>query len=245
MRKHLFVTLLLTCGLPFGYSFAAYAEPAPQTQNQNVATITGTILDENNEPVIGASVMQKGVKSNAVTTNFDGNFTIKVAPGTPLRISYVGYKPEEMAASSGMTVYLQPTTEQLDQLVVVGYGTQKKANLTGAVATVDVARVMENRPVQDVTRALQGAVPGLTITTGNGGINSDATIRIRGVGTLTNGQASNPLLVVDGVPVDNLNFIDPNDIQDISVLKDAASSAVYGARAAFGVVLITTKGATV
>ncbi len=244
MRKHLFVTLLLTCGLPFGYSFAAYAEPAPQTQNQNVATITGTILDENNEPVIGASVMQKGVKSNAVTTNFDGNFTIKVAPGTPLRISYVGYKPEEMAASSGMTVYLQPTTEQLDQLVVVGYGTQKKANLTGAVATVDVARVMENRPVQDVTRALQGAVPGLTITTGNGGINSDATIRIRGVGTLTNGQASNPLLVVDGVPVDNLNFIDPNDIQDISVLKDAASSAVYGARAAFGVVLITTKGAT-
>ena len=188
--------------------------------------------------------MQKGVKSNAVTTNFDGNFTIKVALGTPLRISYVGYKPEEMAASSGMTVYLQPTTEQLDQLVVVGYGTQKKANLTGAVATVDVARVMENRPVQDVTRALQGAVPGLTITTGNGGINSDATIRIRGVGTLTNGQASNPLLVVDGVPVDNLNFIDPNDIQDISVLKDAASSAVYGARAAFGVVLITTKGAT-
>lgn len=146
--------------------------------------------------------MQKGVKSNAVTTNFDGNFTIKVAPGTPLRISYVGYKPEEMAASSGMTVYLQPTTEQLDQLVVVGYGTQKKANLTGAVATVDVARVMENRPVQDVTRALQGAVPGLTITTGNGGINSDATIRIRGVGTLTNGQASNPLLVVDGVPVE-------------------------------------------
>lgn len=112
--------------------------------------------------------MQKGVKSNAVTTNFDGNFTIKVAPGTPLRISYVGYKPEEMAASNGMTVYLQPTTEQLDQLVVVGYGTQKKANLTGAVATVDVARVMDSRPVQDVTRALQGAIPGLTITTNNG-----------------------------------------------------------------------------
>ncbi|MDE6486378.1 MAG: TonB-dependent receptor [Muribaculaceae bacterium] len=243
MRKHLFVTLLLTCGLPFGYSFSAYAEPVPQTQSQNVATITGTILDENNEPVIGASVMQKGVKANAVTTNFDGNFVIKVAPGTKLVISYVGYKSEEMAAANGMTVYLQPTTEQLDQLVVVGYGTQKKANLTGAVATVDVARVMDSRPVQDVTKALQGAVPGLTITTGNGGINSDATIRIRGVGTLTNGQASDPLIVVDGVPVDNLNFVDPDDIADISVLKDAASSAVYGARAAFGVVLITTKGA--
>ena len=185
MRKHLFVTLLLTCGLPFGYSFAAYAEPAPQTQNQNVATITGTILDENNEPVIGASVMQKGVKSNAVTTNFDGNFTIKVAPGTPLRISYVGYKPEEMAASNGMTVYLQPTTEQLDQLVVVGYGTQKKANLTGAVATVDVARVMDSRPVQDVTRALQGAIPGLTITTNNGDFSAAPSIKIRGTGTLS------------------------------------------------------------
>ena len=243
MRKHLFVTLLLTCGLPFGYSFSAYAEPAPQTQNQNVATITGTILDENNEPVIGASVMQKGVKANAVTTNFDGNFVIKVAPGTKLVISYVGYKSEEMAAANGMTVYLQPTTEQLDQLVVVGYGTQKKANLTGAVATVDVARVMDSRPVQDVTKALQGAVPGLTITTGNGGIDTDASIRIRGVGSLTNGRTSSPLIVVDGVPVDNLNFIDPNDIADISVLKDAASSAVYGARASFGVILITTKGA--
>ena len=217
MRKHLFVTLLLTCGLPFGYSFSAYAEPAPQTQNQNVATITGTILDENNEPVIGASVMQKGVKANAVTTNFDGNFVIKVAPGTKLVISYVGYKSEEMAAANGMTVYLQPTTEQLDQLVVVGYGTQKKANLTGAVATVDVARVMDSRPVQDVTKALQGAVPGLTITTGNGGIDTDASIRIRGVGSLTNGRTSSPLIVVDGVPVDNLNFIDPNDIADISV----------------------------
>ncbi len=244
MRKHLFVTLLLACGMPLGYGFSAYAEPAPQTQNQNVATITGTILDENNEPVIGASVMQKGVKTNAVSTNYDGNFTIKVAPGTKLVVSYVGYKSEEMAAANGMTVYLQPTTEQLNELVAIGYGTQKKANLTGAVATVDVARVMEDRPVQDVTRALQGAVPGLTITTGNGGINSDASIRIRGVGTLTNGQASDPLIVVDGVPVDNLNFIDPNDIADISVLKDAASSAVYGARAAFGVVLITTKGAT-
>ena len=188
--------------------------------------------------------MQKGVKTNAVTTNFEGNFVIKVAPGTPLRISYVGYKTVEIAAANGMTAYLQPTTEQLEQLVVVGYGTQKKANLTGAVATVDVARTMESRPVQDVTRALQGAVPGLTITTGNGGINSDASIRIRGVGSLANGRTSNPLIVVDGVPVDNLNFIDPNDIQDISVLKDASSAAVYGARASFGVVLITTKGAT-
>ena len=188
--------------------------------------------------------MQKGVKTNAVTTNFDGNFTIKVAPGTQLQVSYVGYKTETLAAAQGMMVYLQPTTEQLDQLVVVGYGTQKKANLTGAVATVDVARVMDSRPVQDVTKALQGAVPGLTITTSSGGINEDASIRIRGVGSLTNGRTSSPLIVVDGVPVDNLNFIDPNDIAEISVLKDAASAAVYGSRASFGVILITTKGST-
>ena len=243
MRKHLFVTLLLTCGLPFGYGFSAFAEPAPQTQNQNVATITGTVLDENNEPVIGASVMQKGVKTNAVTTNFEGNFVIKVAPGTPLRVSYVGYKTVEIAAANGMTAYLQPTTEQLEQLVVVGYGTQKKANLTGAVATVDVARVMDSRPVQDVTKALQGAVPGLTITNTDGGIASGSTINIRGVGTMSNGQNSNPLIIIDGVASDDLAYLNPEDIQDISVLKDAASASIYGSRAAFGVILITTKNA--
>ncbi len=187
--------------------------------------------------------MQKGVKTNAVTTNFDGNFTIKVAPGTQLQVSYVGYKTETLAAAQGMMVYLQPTTEQLDQLVVVGYGTQKKANLTGAVATVDVARVMDSRPATDVAKALQGAVPGLTITTASGDISGNPTINIRGVGTLSNGHTSSPLIVVDGVPVDDMSFLNPEDIEDISVLKDAASSAVYGTRAAFGVILITTKTA--
>ncbi len=244
MRKSLVLALLLMSGLPVGSSFAAYAAPAPQQQSQTAQVITGTVLDENDEPVIGASVVQKGVKTNAVATDYAGNFKIKVVPGAMLEISYVGYKAETMAASNGMTVYLQPTTEQLNELVAIGYGSQKKANLTGAVATVDVARTMESRPVQDVTKALQGAVPGLTITNTNGGISSNAGIRIRGVGTLSNSQNSSPLLVVDGVPVDNLNFINPEDIQDISVLKDASSSAIYGARAAFGVVLITTKGAS-
>ena len=148
-----------------------------------------------------------------------------------------------VAAANGMSVYLQPTTEQLEQLVVVGYGTQKKANLTGAVATVDVARVMDSRPQTDVTKALQGAVPGLTITSSNGDITSsgNATMRIRGTGTLSNSQTSSPLIVVDGVPVDDLSFVNPDDIQEISVLKDASSSAIYGTRAAFGVILITTK----
>lgn len=227
--------------MPLTGSFAAYAAPEPQSQSQGVQTITGKVLDENNEPAIGASVYEKGVKSNAAATNFDGNFTLRVRPGATLVVTYVGYKTVEIAASQGMTVYLQPTTEMLNELVAVGYGTQKRANLTGAVATVDVARVMDSRPTTDVTKALQGSVPGLTITSGDGGINSAATIKIRGTGTLSNNQTSNPLIVVDGVPVDDLSFVNPDDIADISVLKDAASSAIYGTRAAFGVILITTK----
>ncbi|MBD5171060.1 MAG: TonB-dependent receptor [Bacteroidales bacterium] len=240
MRKHLFVTLLLTCGLPFSGQMFAVANPMPQSQSQAAVTITGTVLDENDEPVIGASVTPKG-STKGVSTDVFGHFTMKVAPGTPLTVSFVGYKNENVKAAADMTVYLQPTTEVLDQLVVVGYGTQKKANLTGAVATVDVARVMDSRPATDVAKALQGAVPGLTITSASGDIAGNPTINIRGVGTLSNGHTSNPLIVVDGVPVDDMSFLNPEDIEDISVLKDAASSAVYGTRAAFGVILITTK----
>ena len=242
MRKHLFAVMLLLAGIP-AVSFTAAADPVPQQQSEAATTITGTVLDENNEPVIGASVVQKGVRTNAVATDAFGNFKLRVPAGTQLEFSYVGYKTMYVAAAPDMTVYLQPTTEQLNELVAIGYGTQKKANLTGAVATVDVARVMDSRPVQDVTKALQGAVPGLTITQDNGGIATGSGIRIRGVGTLSNGQSSSPLIVVDGVPVDDLNFVNPEDIADISVLKDASSSAIYGARAAFGVILITTKGA--
>ena len=232
---------MLLAGAPL-CAFHAQAEAAPQTQSQSVATITGSVFDENNEPVIGANVTPKGA-TKGVNTDAFGNFTIKVTPGTTLNVSYVGYKTMSVAAANGMSVYLQPTTEQLEQLVVVGYGTQKKANLTGAVATVDVARVMDSRPQTDVTKALQGAVPGLTITSSNGDITSsgNATMRIRGTGTLSNSQTSSPLIVVDGVPVDDLSFVNPDDIQEISVLKDASSSAIYGTRAAFGVILITTK----
>ena len=244
MRKHLFVTLLLACGMPLTGNFAAFAAPEPQSQSQSVVTINGTVLDENNEPVIGASVAQKGVQGNATATDFDGNFAIRVPAGSILRISYVGYKPVEMTAKQGMMVYMQPTTEQLNELVAIGYGTQKKANLTGAVASVDVARVMDSRPVQDVTRALQGAVPGLTITTTSGDFSSNPTIKIRGTGTLSNGMSSAPLIVVDGVAVEDMSYLNPEDIADISVLKDAASSAIYGARAAFGVILVTTKEGT-
>ncbi len=244
MRKHLFVTLLLLSGMPLSGTYAAWAEPLPQSQGQAAVTITGTVLDENNEPVIGASVAPKGSPKSGAVTNYEGNFTIKVAPGTPLIVSYVGYKTVTINASRDMMVYLQPTTEQLNELVAIGYGSQKRANLTGAVATVDVARTMDSRPVEDVSRALQGAIPGLTITTTNGDFSSNPSIKIRGTGTLSNSAKSDPLIVVDGVPVEDMSFLNPDDIAEISVLKDASSTAIYGTRAAFGVILITTKKGT-
>ncbi len=240
MRKHLFVTLLLLSGMPLCGVNVAQSAPEPQSQSQAASVIRGTVLDENNEPVIGASVVQKGTKV-AAATDVDGHFSIKVPAGTPLVISYVGYKTMTMPAAADMIAYMQPTTEMLNELVAIGYGSQKRANLTGAVATVDVARTMESRSTSDVTKALQGAVPGLTITNSNGDINGTPQMKIRGTGTFSNGGASSPLIVVDGVPTEDLSYLDPNDIADISVLKDASSAAVYGTRAAFGVILITTK----
>lgn len=241
MRKHLFATMLMMAALPAVGTLSASANPEPQQQSQTVTTINGTVLDENNEPVIGASVVQKGVAGHGAATDAFGHFTLRVPAGAQLMISYVGYKTTQVAAANDMTVYLEPTTEMLNELVAVGFGTQRRANLTGAVATVDVARTMDSRPTTDVVKALQGAVPGLTITSGDGGVNAAATIKIRGTGTLSNGQTSDPLIVVDGVPVDDLSFVNPEDIADISVLKDASSSAIFGTRAAFGVILITTK----
>lgn len=241
MRKHLYLTMLLLAGATFAGTLSGYAEPAPQQQSQATAFIEGTVLDENNEAVIGASVVQKGVAKNSIATDAFGHFKLRVPAGTVLEVSYVGYKTMDVKAAPNMTVYLQPTTEMLNELVAIGYGSQKRANLTGAVSTVDVARTMENRPEQDVLKALQGAVPGLTVLNSTGNINGTPSIKIRGTGTLSNGAVSNPLYVVDGVPMDDITFLNPEDIKEISVLKDASSSSIYGSRAAFGVILITTK----
>lgn len=241
MRKQLLLTLLLVCGGISGTSLTMMAAPEPQQQSQAVVTINGTVLDENEEPVIGASIVQKSNRQNAAATDAFGHFKIRVAPGTQLVISYVGYKSVTMAAAADMTVYLQPTTEMLDEVVAIGYGTQKRANLTGAVTTVDVARVMDSRSVTDVTKALQGAVPGLTITNNDGSINGVPNIKLRGTGSLRSDVDTSPLIVVDGVIVEDLSVVNPEDIADISVLKDAASASIYGSRAAGGAILITTK----
>ena len=217
------------------------AAPGVTEQMQSV-TVNGVVVDTKGEPVIGASVVEKGT-TNGMVTNIDGQFTISVKAGATLQISFVGYKTQEVKAVKNLRIVLKEDTELLDEVVVVGYGTQKKANLTGAVTTVDLGKTMEGRPQQDVAKALQGAVPGLSITTSNGGINEKASMRIRGVGTLSNSEVSNPLIVVDGVPMDDISFLNTQDIESISVLKDAASTSIYGTRAAFGVILIQTKGA--
>ena len=229
--------LFLTCGS----ITIAHANPAPQVVASNATTIVkGTVVDENGEPIIGASVQEVGT-TRGTTTNVKGEFSLKAGVGAKLQISYVGYKTENVKAADGMKVKMVTDNALLDEVVVVGYGQQKKVNLTGAVSNVDLEKTLTARPEQDVTKALQGAIPGLTILTTSGDINEEATMKIRGIGSL-NGTGS-PLIVVDGVPTENLSMVNGNDIASISVLKDAASSSIYGSRAAFGVILITTKQA--
>ena len=207
---------------------------------------SGIVRDMNGEPIIGANVIEKGT-ANGTITDVDGRFSLTVTRNATLVLTYVGMKDKEVRAAKNMIVILQENTEVLDELVVVGYGTQKKANLTGAVSTVDVEKTLDSKSQANVTKALQGAVPGLTITQVNGDLNEDATVQIRGIGSL-NGN-SRPLYVIDGIPMDVTDNFNPlaslnaNDIESISVLKDASSTSIYGTKAAFGVVLITTKSA--
>lgn len=224
---------------------AAQANPDKSlgvTEQLQTITATGLVVDAAGEPVIGASVVEKGT-TNGIVTDIDGKFTLSVKPGATLSISFVGYQPQEVKAAKTMKIILKEDTELLDEVVVVGYGVQKKANLTGAVSTIDVSKTLEARPQSDVSKALQGVVPGLTILNSSGELNAKPTITIRGTGTLSNSAKSNPLIVVDGVAMEDISYLNPNDIENISVLKDAASTSIYGTRAAFGVILITTKSA--
>ena len=210
------------------------------------ADIVGSVLDDNGDPVIGASVNVKGNSELAVVTDLDGNFSLAGVPaGAILEISYVGYQPREVAVADGKTMYsitLRPRASQLEEVVVVGYGAQRRVDLTGSVATIG-ADALADRPVTNATNALAGLAPGLTVTNSGGntpGYESQ-TIRVRGMGTLNDAA---PLVVVDGMTGIAISDLNPQDIESISVLKDAASSAIYGSRAANGVILITTKHGT-
>lgn len=209
------------------------------TEQLQAQTITGVVIDTNGEPVIGASVVEKGTTNGGIT-NLDGRFTLTVKPGAVLKISYVGYQTQEVKAAKMMKIVLKEDSEMLSEVVVVGYGTQKKANLTGAVATVDVNKTLDSRPIADIGRGLQGSVAGVNITIPTGEVGSDPLIKIRGQIGSIEGKAT-PLILLDNVEIPSIQMVNPNDVQSISVLKDAASSSIYGSKAAFGVILITTK----
>lgn len=203
-------------------------------------TVTGVVLDAANIPVIGANVIVKGT-TNGTVTDMDGRFSLQNVPeNAVLQVSYIGYLDQEIPVSGKSTVQvlLKEDTQKLDEVVVVGYGVQKKANLTGSVATVKYGQELENRPITDPSQALSGKTTGVWVSQNSGAPGSDgATIRVRGYGTLNNTE---PLVLIDGVE-GRMAELAPNDIESITVLKDAASAAIYGSRAANGVVLIETK----
>ena len=202
--------------------------------------IKGEVKDENGQPLIGATVMEDGT-NNGVVTDIDGQFSITVKPGKKLRISYVGYKPSIVTAHAGdNNIILKEEGHNLNELVVVGYGMQHKRDLVGTVSQVG-GEVLENRANPNVTRSLQGEIPGLTITMTDGKPIRSGNIKIRGA-VNSIGAGGNALILVDGVEGD-LNAVNPEDVESVSVLKDASSSAIYGARGAFGVILVTTKKA--
>lgn len=227
---HIFLILFLV--------FQVHVMLGKSYQDLTSKVVSGVVTDESDNPLPGATVLEKGT-TNGTITNASGEYSLNVSEGAVLVISFVGYEKVEIPVSgrSTINVALLPELSTLNEVVVVGYGTQKKANLTGAVGSVD-ADIIENRPITSASVALQGTVPGVFVNQNSGQPGrDDVQIRIRGIGTLNNAA---PLVLVDGIeaPIDNIN---PDDIASITVLKDAASAAIYGSRAANGVVLVTTK----
>ena len=226
VKSHIIIILLF-----MGFSLSAHA------QNLN---LRGRVVDTEDIPLIGVNVIQKGT-TNGIVTDLDGNFSLEVPANSTIVFSYIGFADQEVVweGSGDLNIVLKEDTELLDELVVVGYGTQRRVNLTGAVSTVN-GDELTNRLSHSVTNMLQGSVAGLNITTSSGKPGSSGAINIRGVNSIND---TDPLVVIDGVTGDagDLSRLNPNDIKSISVIKDASAAAVYGARAAFGVILVTTK----
>ena len=214
-----------------------HASTAANKQDGRNLLAKGRITDQDGEPIVGASVVQKGTK-NTTITDLDGNFSLNVPPGSVLVVSYIGFAEQTVTASTNLNITLKSNIEKLDEVVVVGYGTQKKVNVIGSIASID-SKSLESRGAADVSNMLTGQMSGVTITQNSGNPGQDAgKIRVRGVGSF--GASPDPLVLIDGMP-GNFYELMPADIESISVLKDASSAAIYGSRAANGVVLITTK----
>lgn len=226
---YLYCILLLSFSLPANAK--TYADPPVK--------ITGIITDIKGEVIVGANVLEKGTM-NGVITDTNGKFSIETEKQSVLQITYIGYIPQEIEVKDQqeLKIILKEDTHNLEEVVVVGFGTQKKVNLTGAVSTINMEEIVGDRPVTNTSSALQGAIPGLQVTSKQGAPGVGVIeLNVRGINSINGGE---PLVLVDNMPM-NINMIDPNDIETVNVLKDAAASAIYGARAAFGVILITTK----
>ena len=209
---------------------------------QNI-DVSGTVLDDQGEPLIGVTVMVEGT-SNGTATDFDGNYSLKNVPSKgKLVFSYIGYTQQtiDVKGRTQIDVKMSEDSKALDELVVVGYGQIKKADLTGSVSTVDAAQIT-SKGSASVLEAMQGAVPGVSITKQSGRTNGDISIEIRGKSSIN--SKTTPLYVVDGVQTDDISFLNPQDIERIDILKDASSTAIYGSRATAGVVIVTTKSGT-
>ncbi len=242
MLKHLKLvgTLLFLSSICGETVYAALAKESDMEVVQQSGKCTGVVKDKTGETIIGASVVVKGTTNGSVT-GMNGEFSLNNVPrGSVIVVSFVGFQAQEVKwTGSSLNVTLKDDEKVLDEVVVVGYGTQKKVNVTGAVSMVG-SEVLESRPVANVTQALQGTIPGLNLNASSSGgdLNSSMSINIRGTGSIS--SSDKPLILVDGIEGD-LNLVNPNDIESVSVLKDAASASIYGTRAAFGVILVTTK----
>ena len=237
MRKEVLFSLMLTLGMTGGLTVCPISANAAVTQQ--TIKVKGQVVDQDGEPLIGATVRVKGATTGSVT-DIDGNFTIDAASNATLLISYVGYKDREVAVRGRAvieSIQMEADSHVLDQVVVVGYGTQKKADLTGAVSIVN-AEELKRVSNSNISTMLEGKVAGVQITS-DGQPGADPAVRIRGLGTF---GSTAPLYVIDGVPMGTtIRDFSPNDIETIQVLKDASAGAIYGSRAANGVVIITTK----
>lgn len=204
-------------------------------------TITGTVVSADGSPVGGASVLIKGTQKGT-QTDAEGKFSIQAAQGDVLEISFVGFEPTQVkvGASSTVQVVLSAASRSMEDIVIVGYGTQKRGDVTGSISTVDVSKTLTGRPIADVGRGLQGAVSGLNVILPSGEVGSDPILKIRGAMTSFRGS-STPLILLDNVEIPSIQIVNPNEIASISILKDAAAASIYGAKASNGVILITTK----
>ncbi len=211
-----------------------------QQQSTQKKKIKGTVTDENGEPIIGANILEEGTTSNGTITDVDGNFELNVASNATLKVTYIGYRTQQVAVKgqSNLTIAMVSDTKVLDEVVVIGYGTMRKKDLTGAVGLVG-GDDLQKRYTTTLSTALQGAVAGVQVTRSGGQPEANPTIRVRGVTSIS---SNDPLVIVDGV-VGNIDDVNPEDVESMTVLKDAASASIYGARAAAGVILINTKRA--